>query len=557
METDKTEEKKPLSFIEQIVENDLKSGEVKEIVTRFPPEPNGYLHIGHLKAINISFSIAKKYNGICHLRMDDTNPEKEDGEYISSIEQDIKWLGFDWGDKVYFASDYYEQMYDIAVNLIKEGLAYVDDLSPEEIKKYRGTLTEKGKESPSRSRSISENLRLFEEMKNGLHPEGKYILRAKIDMSSPNINMRDPAIYRIRYAEHPRTGKKWCIYPMYDFAHPIEDAIEGITHSICTLEFEDHRPLYNWFCEHDDIECYPKQREFSRLNITYTVMSKRHLRELVEKGYVDGWDDPRMPTISAARRRGFTTASLIDFASRVGTTKVEGIVDYSLLEFCAREDLNKKALRYMAVLDPVKVVIDNYPEGKEETFTTANNPENESDGEREIPFSREIYIEKSDFMEVPVKGYHRLYIGGEVRLKRAYYITATSVEKDDQGNITLIHATYDPLSKGGDTKDGRKVKGTIHWVDASKAADAKVRLYDKLFTEEVPGAKTGNYLDDLNKDSLKELNAKVEKDMLNIAPGVPLQFMRMGYFTRDSKSEEIVFNRTVTLKDTWAKTQKQ
>ena len=548
------DEKRPLTFIEQIVEDDLNSGHVKSIVTRFPPEPNGYLHIGHIKAICISFEIAKKYGGVCHLRMDDTNPDKEEGEFISQIQKDISWLGFSWGDKVYYASDYYQKMYEIAVNLIKEGLAYVDDLSAEEIKKYRGTLTEKGVESPSRNRSIEENLRLFEEMKDGKHPEGKYILRAKIDMASPNINMRDPAIYRIKFASHPRTENKWCIYPMYDFAHPIEDAIEGITHSLCTLEFEDHRPLYNWFCEHDGIECYPKQREFSRLNLTYTVMSKRFLREMVEKHYVDGWDDPRMPTISAARRRGYTPQSLRDFVKRVGTTKVEGTIDFSLLEFCVREDLNKNANRYMAVLDPIKLIIDNYPEGESEIIETINNPEAETPTTRKITFSRELYIERDDFTETPIKGWHRMEIGKEVRLKSAYYVTTTSVDKDENGKITAIHATYDPLSKGGDTKDGRKVKGTIHWVDSKTAKDAEVRLYDKLFKEEHPGERTGNYLDDLNKDSLKVVNAKVEEALINAKVDEPVQFMRMGYFVRDSRSNGLVFNRTVTLKDTWAKT---
>ena len=548
------DEKRPLTFIEQIVEDDLNSGHVKSIVTRFPPEPNGYLHIGHIKAICISFEIAKKYGGVCHLRMDDTNPDKEEGEFISQIQKDISWLGFSWGDKVYYASDYYQKMYEIAVNLIKEGLAYVDDLSAEDIKKYRGTLTEKGVESPSRNRSIEENLRLFEEMKDGKHPEGKYILRAKIDMASPNINMRDPAIYRIKFASHPRTENKWCIYPMYDFAHPIEDAIEGITHSLCTLEFEDHRPLYNWFCEHDGIECYPKQREFSRLNLTYTVMSKRFLREMVEKHYVDGWDDPRMPTISAARRRGYTPQSLRDFVKRVGTTKVEGTIDFSLLEFCVREDLNKNANRYMAVLDPIKLIIDNYPEGESEIIETINNPEAETPTTRKITFSRELYIERDDFTETPIKGWHRMEIGKEVRLKSAYYVTTTSVDKDENGKITAIHATYDPLSKGGDTKDGRKVKGTIHWVDSKTAKDAEVRLYDKLFTEEHPGERTGNYLDDLNKDSLKVVNAKVEEALLNAKVDEPVQFMRMGYFVRDSRSNGLVFNRTVTLKDTWTKT---
>lgn len=547
---------KPNSFIEDIIEEDLKNKSVKKIITRFPPEPNGYLHLGHIKAVYINFFMAKKYNGECHLRMDDTNPEREEGEYIDSIQEDIKWLGFDWGKHLYFASDYYDKMYEIAVNLIKNGKAYVDNSSVEEIKAMRGTLTEKGKESPSRNRSIDENLTLFENMKNGKYKEGEYVLRAKIDMASPNINMRDPIIYRIRYTEHPRTGKKWCIYPMYDFAHPIEDAIEGITHSLCTLEFEDHRPLYNWFCENDDIACYPKQREFSRLNLTYTVMSKRFLREMVESGRVDGWDDPRMPTISGARRRGYTPESLRDFVSRVGTTKVEGMVDLSLLEFCVREDLNKKAPRYMAVLDPIKLIIDNYPEGQTETITTPNNPEDPSMGERKVSFSRELYIERDDFMETPPKGWHRMEIGKEVRLKSAYYVTTTSVEKDKNGNITVLHATYDPASKGGDTKDGRKVKGTIHWVDANNSEDSKVNIYETLFTEAHPGEKTGNYLDDLNPNSLKVVNAKVEKILTTVNKGESVQFMRLGYFIRDTKDKGLTFNRTCTLKDTWSKTVK-
>ena len=558
METDKTEEKKPLSFIEQIVENDLKSGEVKEIVTRFPPEPNGYLHIGHLKAINISFSIAKKYNGICHLRMDDTNPEKEDGEYISSIEQDIKWLGFDWGDKVYFASDYYEQMYDIAINLIKEGLAYVDDLSPEEIKKYRGTLTEKGKESPSRSRSISENLRLFEEMKNGLHLEGKYILRAKIDMSSPNINMRDPAIYRIRYAEHPRTGKKWCIYPMYDFAHPIEDAIEGITHSICTLEFEDHRPLYDWVV----IECgfknspeeSPKQIEFAKLYLTNVVTGKRYIKRLVEDGIVDGWDDPRLVSIAALRRRGFTPESIQNFVDLCGISKANSSVDYAMLEYCIREDLKAKRPRMMAVLDPVKVIIDNYPEGQVEYLEVDNNVENPELGKRKVPFTRELYVEREDFMEEPPKKYFRMFPGNEVRFMNAYFVKCNSCVKDENGNVTEIHCTYDPASKGGNSPDGRKVKGTIHWVSAEYGKHVTVRLYENIVNEEL-----GVYNEDgslnLNPNSLTVLdNCVVEPELMNAKAYDSFQFVRNGFFCadcKDSKEGQPVFNRIVSLKSSF------
>ena len=443
-------EEKPLNFLEKIIEDDLKNGRVpgNEIVTRFPPEPNGYLHIGHIKSICINFGLAEKYGGRCHLRLDDTNPAKEETEYIDSIKEDIKWLGFDWGRHEYYASDYYDQLYEIAVRLIKEGKAYVDSLSAEEMKEYRGTLTQPGKNSPDRERPIEENLRLFEEMKEGKYPEGKYTLRAKIDMASPNINLRDPALYRIKYATHPRTGDKWCIYPMYDFTHPISDAIEGITHSICTLEFEDHRPAYDWATSIDGIEHAPHQYEFARLNINYLLMSKRKLLYLVNNNFVTGWDDPRMPTVSGIRRRGYSPESMKDFVSRVGVAKVEGVVDYSLMEFCVREDLNKRAKRLMAVLDPLLVVIDNYPEDKVEYFDAENNPEDENSGVHKVAFSKNIYIEREDFMENPVKGYHRLYIGNEIRLKHAYYITATSVEKDAEGNIIAVHATYDPESKG-------------------------------------------------------------------------------------------------------------
>lgn len=550
---------KPLNFLEKIIEDDLRNGKVPNdlIVTRFPPEPNGYLHIGHIKSICINFGLAQKYNGRCHLRLDDTNPEKEEVEYIESIKEDIKWLGFDWKEHEYYASDYYEKLYEIAVKLIKEGKAFVCSLSAEEMREYRGTLTEPGKNSPDRDRSIEDNLRLFTEMKEGKHKEGTYTLRAKIDMSSPNINMRDPAIYRIKFAHHPRTGDKWCIYPMYDYTHPISDAIEDITHSICTLEFEDHRPAYDWATLNDGIEHAPHQYEFARLNISYLLMSKRKLLFLVNNNFVTGWDDPRMPTISGVRRRGYSPESMRDFVSRVGVAKVEGMVDYSLMEFCVREDLNKRAERLMAVLDPVKVVIDNYPDGKTEYFEADNNPEDPNAGKHMIPFSKNLYIEREDFMENPVKGYHRLYIGNEVRLKYTYYITATSVEKDSEGNITLIHCTYDPESRGGTTPDGRRVKGTSHWVSADHAVEAEVRQYDKLFKSEVPGAATGNYLDDINPDSLVVIEkAYVEEEAKNAKVGDYLQFIRNGYYTldsRDSKKDHLVFNRTCTLKDSWAK----
>ncbi len=550
---------KPLNFIEKIIEDDLREGRVpnNEIVTRFPPEPNGYLHIGHIKSICLNFGLAQKYGGRCHLRLDDTNPAKEENEYIDAIKDDIRWLGFDWGEHEYYASDYYDQLYEIAVRLIKEGKAYVDSLSAEQMKEYRGTLTTPGKESPDRNRSIEENLRLFEEMRQGKHPEGSYTLRAKIDMASPNMNLRDPALYRIKYATHPRTGDKWCVYPMYDFTHPISDAIEGITHSICTLEFEDHRPAYDWATSIDGIEHTPHQYEFARLNISYCLMSKRKLLYLVNNKLVSGWDDPRMPTVSGVRRRGYSPESMRDFVARVGVAKVEGVVDYSLMEFCVREDLNKRAKRLMAVLDPLEVVIDNYPADQVEYFEMEDNPEDPASGRHKMSFTRRVYIEREDFMEVPVKGYHRLSIGGEVRLKGAYFITATSCEKDEEGNIIRVHATYDPLSRGGESPDGRKVKGTSHWVDASDALEVEVRQYDKLFKSPDPGAETGNYLDDLNPDSLVVIEkAYVEKEAASAKVGDYLQFVRNGYYcldSRDSKPEHLVFNRTVTLKDSWAR----
>ena len=550
---------KPLNFIEKIIEDDLKAGRVPNntIVTRFPPEPNGYLHIGHIKSICINFGLAEKYHGRCHLRLDDTNPAKEDMEYIDSIKNDIRWLGFDWGKHEYYASDYYDKLYSIALNLIREGKAYVDSLSPEEMKEYRGTLTEPGKNSPDRDRSIEENMDLFLRMKNGEFPEGKYTLRAKIDMASPNINLRDPALYRIKYAEHPRTGNKWCIYPMYDFTHPISDAIEGITHSICTLEFEDHRPAYDWATSIDGIAHTPHQYEFARLNITYCLMSKRKLLYLVNNNLVTGWDDPRMPTVSGIRRRGYSPESMKDFVSRVGFAKVEGTVDFSLMEFCVREDLNKRAKRLMAVLDPIKVIIDNYEDGLVEYFDMVDNPEDENSKTHKVAFTKELYIEREDFMLNPVKGYHRLSIGNEVRLKGAYYIKANSVEEDENGNIVAIHCTYDPLSRGGESPDGRKVKGTSHWVSAMVNIKAEVRQYDKLFKAENPGGETGNYLDDLNPDSLVVIKeAYIEKEGEKAIVGDYLQFIRNGYYcvdSRDSTKEKMVFNRTVTLKDSWSK----
>jgi glutaminyl-tRNA synthetase len=556
---ERVEAKAPSNFLERIIEDDLAAGRVPNntIVTRFPPEPNGYLHIGHIKSIALNFGLAEKYGGRCHLRYDDTNPEKEELEYIESIKRDIHWLGFDWGEHEYYASDYYGQLHQIAVRLIKEGLAFVDELSAEELKESRGTLTEAGTNSPYRDRPIEENLALFEEMRQGKHPEGSMILRAKIDMASPNMNLRDPTLYRIKFAHHVRTGDTWCIYPMYDFTHPISDAIEDITHSICTLEFEDHRPAYDWATEIDGIDHAPRQYEFARLNINYMVMSKRRLLNLVRLGIVDGWDDPRMPTISGIRRRGYSPESMLDFVARIGVAKSESVVDYSLLEFCVREDLNKRAKRLMVVLDPIKLIIDNYPEGQVEYFEAVDNPEDPDSPTHQIAFTRELYIEAEDFSEHPPKGYHRLYIGNEVRLKYAYYVTPTSVEKDGEGNIVAIHCSYDPESRGGTTADERRVRGTSHWVSASEGVDIEVHLYDKLFSSEYPGEATGDYLDDLNPDSLVIIpNAKAEAEIKNTAVGDYLQFIRNGYFCLDSKyaaEGKQVYNRTVTLRDSWAR----
>lgn len=547
------------NFIEEIIEEDLRTGRVKEVHTRFPPEPNGYLHIGHTKAMCIDFGMAEKYGGKCNLRFDDTNPTREDVEYVDAIIEDIKWMGYDFGDRLHYGSDYSDQIFEYAVKLIKKGLAYVDDLSQEEIREYRGTLTEPGKESPCRNRSIEENLDLFMRMKNGEFNTGEKVLRAKIDMASPNINMRDPVIYRIKKEHHHRTGDKWCIYPMYDFAHPLQDAIEGITHSLCSIEYADHRPLYDWVLEKLDIENPPHQYEFARLNINYTVMSKRKLRELVENNFVSGWDDPRMPTLCGLRRRGFTPEAIKNFIELVGVSRTNSVADWGLLEHCVREHLNKICDRVMAVLNPIKVVIENYPEDLEEEFDVEINPEMPEKGTRKVPFSREIYIERDDFMINPPPKYFRLKPDGEVRLKNAYFIKCTGYETDENGNVTLVKAVYDPLSRGGESPDGRKVKGTIHWVSAKHAVDAEVRLYDMLFKVENPEdvPEGGDYKDNLNPDSLVVLKGcKVEPALKDAKPGDRFQFLRMGYFcvdNKDSKPGALVFNKTVGLKDSWAK----
>ena len=548
----------PSNFIRNIIDEDLRTGKHDKIVTRFPPEPNGYLHIGHAKSICLNFGLAKDYDGTCHLRFDDTNPEKEELEYIKSIKRDVKWLGFDWGDHLYYASDYFDQLYKYAVDLIKQGKAYVCSLSAEEIREYRGTLTKPGKESPYRNRSIEENLDLFERMRRGEFEDGEHVLRAKIDMDSPNVVMRDPVIYRIRKVEHHRTGDKWCIYPMYDFTHCLSDAIEGITHSICTLEFENNRPLYDWILDRVFDGPHPQQIEFARLNLSYTLMSKRKLLNLIEKGIVDGWDDPRMPTLVGLRRRGYTPEAIRDFCDRIGVAKANSIVDVALLEHCIREDLNQRAPRTMAVLRPLKVVIKNYPEGKVEMLEAVNNPQDPSAGTRMIPFSREIYIEQEDFMEDPPRKFYRLAPGREVRLRFAYFITCTDVIKDDDGNIVEIHCTYDPETKGGSAPDGRKVKATLHWVSAEHSLPAEVRMYDHLFTIEDPNE--GDLYENVNPDSLEVLtNARVEPGMKDVESEDKFQFERQGYFCvdRDSTPEKLVFNQTVALRDTWAKMQKK
>jgi len=551
----KTEENsRPKNFIEEIIEEDIRNGKYDgRVHTRFPPEPNGYLHIGHAKAICLNYGLAKKYNGKFNLRFDDTNPSKEEQEYVDSIIEDVKWLGADFEDRLFFASDYFEQMYQWAVDLIKKGKAYVCDLSADEVREYRGTLTEPGKESPYRNRTIEENLDLFERMRKGEFPNGSRTLRAKIDMSSPNLNLRDPVMYRIIHMPHHRQGDKWCIYPTYDWAHGLEDSIEGITHSICTLEFENHRPLYDWFL--DELGIYhPQQIEFARLNLSYTVMSKRKLLELVQNGIVDGWDDPRMPTISGLRRRGYTPEAIWKFTEMIGVAKRDALTDVALLEYAIREDLNKTAQRAMAVLKPIKVIITNY-EGEEEV-EAINNPENPDAGTRKVPFSNEIYIEETDFMENPPKGYHRLVPGGEVRLRYAYIIKCEEVVKNESGEIIELRCTYDPATKSGSGTSDKKVKGVIHWVSAKHCFEAEVRLYDRLFNVENPG-ELDNWLETINPNSLEIIpTAKLEPYLKSAKPLDNFQFERLGYFCVDSKystSEKLVFNRTVTLKDTWAK----
>lgn len=549
------EEKKITSnFIHDFIDEDLASGVKSRVQTRFPPEPNGYLHIGHAKALCIDFSTAEKYHGICNLRFDDTNPSREDVEYIDAIKEDIKWLGFHW-ENVFFASSYFDFVYDCAIKLIKDGKAYVDDLSADEIREYRGTLTEPGKESPYRNRSIEENLDLFKRMTDGEFGNGEKVLRAKIDMSSPNLNMRDPVIYRISHVSHHQTGDKWCVYPMYDFAHPLSDAKEGVTFSLCSLEFENHRPLYNWVVEQIGFEEPPRQIEFARLNINYCVTSKRKLLEMVNKGIVSGWDDPRMITLCGMRRRGYSAAAVRDFIDRVGVSKADSMVDYGLLEACVRDDLNAKAPRAMAVLRPLKVVIDNYPEGQSEEFEVELHPEHPEFGTRKVTFSRELYVEQDDFMAEPVKKYFRLFPGNEVRFKSAYFVKCNSYDTDEDGNVTCLHCTYDPESRGGNSPDGRKVKGTIHWVNANDCKQCEVRLYDRLFSAEEPG-KNGDYFDDLNPNSLEVIdNCLLEGGFENAKPGDTFQFMRNGYFCvdKDSTEDKTVFNRTVALNSSWGK----
>jgi glutaminyl-tRNA synthetase len=550
---------RPSNFIRDTIIEDLKTGKYNgRVWTRFPPEPNGYLHIGHAKAICLDFGLADEFGGGTNLRFDDTNPEKEETEYVESIMADVKWLGFEW-EGLYYASDYFQQLHDWAVQLIKAGKAYVDDLSAEEIRKYRGTLTEPGKESPHRSRSVEENLDLFARMKAGEFPDGSRCLRAKIDMASPNLNMRDPVMYRILRKPHHRTGDKWVIYPLYDFAHGQSDSLENITHSMCTLEFEDHRPLYNWFIQ--ELGIFPSQQmEFDRLNLTYTLLSKRKLLQLVQEGRVSGWDDPRMPTLSGIRRRGYTAEALRNFVANIGVTKTNGTLELAMLEHFVREDLNRRALRVMAVLRPLKVVIDNYPEGQTEEMEAVNNPEDESAGKRKVPFSRELYIEQDDFREVPPKGYFRLSPGKEVRLRYGYFITAQSIVKNAQGEVVEVHVTYDPATRGGNAPDGRKVKSTIHWVSAAHAINAEVRLYDNLFSKEDPNdvPEGQDFTANLNPNSLETVtDAKLEPSLKSAAPGARYQFERLGYFCvdTDSKPGAPVFNRTVALKDTWARKQ--
>ncbi len=553
------------NFITTIIEADLKANKNDgRLATRFPPEPNGYLHIGHAKSICLNFGAANTYNGTCNLRFDDTNPTKEDVEYVDAIMADVRWLGFDWGDRLHYASDYFEQLYDFAVQLIRTGNAYVDDLNADEIRQHRGTLTEPGTDSPWRSRSVEENLDLFQRMRAGEFEDGSRVLRARIDMAHPNLIMRDPTLYRIRKTGHHRTGDTWCIYPMYDFTHCLSDSIEGITHSLCTLEFENNRPLYDWVLDHVDAPCHPQQIEFARLNLSYTVLSKRKLIQLVDEGFVDGWDDPRLPTICGLRRRGYTPESIRNFCDRIGLAKRDSVVDVALLEYSVREDLNKRAPRVMGVLRPLKVVIENYPEGRVDELEAVNNPEDPGAGVRTVPFSREIYIEQDDFMETPPKKFFRLGPGREVRLRYAFFVTCTDVIKDEKsGEVVELRCTYDPATRGGDAPDGRKVKATLHWVSAAHAVDAEVRLYDRLFSKASPDEKEEGktYKDFLNPEALEVLRGcKLEPCLADAGPGYFCQFERMGYFcvdARDSKSGALVFNRTVTLRDAWAKLQRK
>ena len=550
-------------FIRAAITQDINDRKYSTVHTRFPPEPNGYLHIGHAKSICLNFGLAEEYaNGLCNLRFDDSNPEKENIKYVDAIIADIRWLGFDWGERLFYASDYYPQLYDFAVQLIQAGKAYVDDLSPEQIRQYRGTLTQAGKESPSRNRPPAENLDLFQRMRAGDFEPGQYLLRAKIDMASPNLNLRDPVIYRIKKTAHYRTGDEWCIYPMYDFAHCISDALEGITHSLCTLEFEDHRPLYDWYLDQLALPCHPQQIEFARLNLSYTVTSKRKLNELVQSGCVSGWDDPRMPTITGMRRRGYTPEAIRDFCVRIGLTKNDTLIDMSVLETSVREHLNQNTPRVFAVLRPLKVIIENYPGDQTESLEVPNHPNRPEMGNRRLPFSRELYIERDDFMEQPAKKFFRLAPGREVRLRYAYFITCNEVIKDDNGEVIELRCTYDPQTKGGNAPDGRKIKGAIHWVSAGQALQAEVRLYDRLFTEALPDSNrhTQDWNQFLNPDSIKVLNAYLEPGLAQAGKGELFQFERLGYFcvdTSDSGPGRTVFNRTVTLRDSWAKIKKK
>jgi glutaminyl-tRNA synthetase len=549
----------PSDFIRDIVAADLASGKTRQVITRFPPEPNGYLHIGHAKSICLNFGIAQEFGGVCNLRFDDTNPTKEDVEYVESIQRDVRWLGFEYGDRVFYASDYFEQLYEFAVGLIRDGKAYVDSSPPDEIRRLRGTLTEPGQPSPFRDRPIEESLELFARMRAGEFPDGAHVLRAKIDMASPNMNMRDPVLYRIRHAHHHRTADAWCIYPMYDFAHPLSDAIEGVTHSICTLEFEDHRPLYDWLVENCRTPARPRQYEFARLNLTYTVMSKRKLLQLVTEGHVEGWDDPRMPTLSAMRRRGVPPEAIRAFCASVGVAKRNSTVDVAMLEHAIREHLNRSAPRVMAVLRPLKVIVENWEEGRVEELEAVNNPEDPTQGTRRVPFTRELWIEQDDFREAPPPKYFRLSPGKEVRLRWAYYLKCVGVEKDADGNVTALRCTIDPATRGGNAPDGRKVKATIHWVSAAHALDAEVRLYDRLFTVEDPGG--DDWLSQVNPNALERLSGcKLEPSLKGAAPGTRVQFERMGYFALDpvdATPERPVWNRIVTLKDTWARIEKR